>query len=197
MKRFVGISILVLCIALIGYPKTSIVPPPGVMIHESPRQSTPSDASTWSVGTYLISPLADYEIDARILLRKRYWIGKESSLSPLDLALAWGPMSDTKNVEKVTFSHSHRYYHYRITDPDLAVPTVAHHSANVHLIPANNDVYADLLQVKPGEFISMKGKLVEVRSADGFYWKSSLTRTDTGMGACELLWVEEVHYIDP
>lgn len=197
MKRFFAAFVVLVCIAFAGYPKTIITPPPGVLIHESPRQTKTSTADSWSVGEYIISPLADYEIDARILLRKRYWIGRESTISPLDLALAWGPMSDSRNVEKVTFYHSHRYYHYRIRDPELALSTVAQYSANVHLIPANKDVYTDLLQIRPGEFVSIKGKLVDVRSVDGFYWRSSLTRSDTGMGACELLWVEEVYYIDP
>jgi hypothetical protein len=36
------------------------------------------------------------------------------------------------------------------------------------------------------------GYLVEVRGRDGFRWRSSLTREDTGNGACELVWVEKL-----
>ena len=34
--------------------------------------------------------------------------------------------------------------------------------------------------------------LIEVRGADGWRWRSSLTREDTGAGACELVWVERI-----
>jgi hypothetical protein len=32
--------------------------------------------------------------------------------------------------------------------------------------------------------------LVEADGRDGWKWRSSLTRDDTGDGACELMWVE-------
>jgi hypothetical protein len=30
------------------------------------------------------------------------------------------------------------------------------------------------------------------RAPDGWRWRSSLTREDTGAGACELVWVERI-----
>ena len=43
--------------------------------------------------------------------------------------------------------------------------------------------------------IYLKGQLVEVKSSDGWTWRSSLSREDTGGGACELMLVEEVRVI--
>jgi hypothetical protein len=40
--------------------------------------------------------------------------------------------------------------------------------------------------------VALTGYLVEVRGPDGFRWRSSLTREDTGNGACELVWVEKL-----
>jgi len=37
--------------------------------------------------------------------------------------------------------------------------------------------------------------LVEVKAQDGWTWRSSLSREDTGNGACELMLVEEVRLI--
>ena len=31
-----------------------------------------------------------------------------------------------------------------------------------------------------------------MRAPDGWRWRSSLTREDTGAGACELVWVERI-----
>jgi hypothetical protein len=43
---------------------------------------------------------------------------------------------------------------------------------------------------KRGEIVHMEGYLVRVDGPDGFQWASSLSRSDTGNGACELFWVE-------
>ena len=34
--------------------------------------------------------------------------------------------------------------------------------------------------------------VVKVNSQDGWWWKSSQTRNDTGNGACEVVWVDEI-----
>lgn len=183
--------------AFLGMPRPASVPPPGISIDYAPHQSSPSQTSKWKFGDFVFTPLADFEIDARVLLRERYWFDAGAAVSPIDLTLGWGPISDTRNVEKLKLSHGHRYYSYRILDPSLPITTVARNSANMHLIPANESVKKDLLAIRQNEFISIKGKLVQIDSASGFTWRSSLTRNDTGMGACEVIWVDEVYYIDP
>ena len=45
---------------------------------------------------------------------------------------------------------------------------------------------------RKGQVVALEGYLVKVISKDGWWWKSSLTRNDTGNGACEVIWVEEV-----
>jgi hypothetical protein len=37
------------------------------------------------------------------------------------------------------------------------------------------------------------GYLVDVSGPRGFQWSTSRTRTDTGDGACEIVWVETLH----
>jgi hypothetical protein len=40
--------------------------------------------------------------------------------------------------------------------------------------------------------VTASGYLVDIRGADGFTWSTSLSRTDTGDGACEVFWVERL-----
>jgi hypothetical protein len=42
----------------------------------------------------------------------------------------------------------------------------------------------------------MKGWLVDATGPNGFRWPTSRRRDDTGNGACELFYVEEVHAWD-
>jgi hypothetical protein len=46
--------------------------------------------------------------------------------------------------------------------------------------------------VRVGQVVKIIGKLVEVQASDGWRWRSSLTRKDTGNGACELIYVEAI-----
>ena len=66
------------------------------------------------------------------------------------------------------------------------------HSANMHMIPANAEIETQLESIRPGNMVHIKGLLVEVTTKEGRRWKSSLTRTDRGFGACELVLVESL-----
>ena len=43
-----------------------------------------------------------------------------------------------------------------------------------------------------GDVVSLDGMLVEADKANGWRWRSSLTRDDTGNGACELVYVQSL-----
>ena len=60
------------------------------------------------------------------------------------------------------------------------------------LSPADENVKARLLKVRKGEIVNLKGYLINVKHQDGWTWRSSLTREDSGAGSCELMWVSEV-----
>lgn len=166
--------------------------PPGVLVPASPVQTPPpARPAPIQHGKYTLTPLADYEITARLLSRERYRFDDASGLSPIDFALGWGPMSDTAVIEKLDIEQGVRWFWWRTREVPLPVDDLMRHAANVHLIPATDTVRSDLLRFRPGEIITLVGKLVSVSGTDGFTWNSSLTRTDTGGGSCEVMWVEK------
>lgn len=174
---------------------------PGVLVSESPLQTEISDSSkkvhVLKNGSVAES-LARYRIKARVLSTNRYWFDPGASISPLDLALGWGPMSDSRVLDEMSFSQSLRYYHIRWHEP-TSIPTqeIMKNSANVHVIPANEWVRKSLLDLRTGHLIEMSGDLVVVSSKDGGEWRSSLSRDDTGAGACELMYVESLKILNP
>ncbi|MEO8803793.1 MAG: hypothetical protein ABI304_06550 [Rudaea sp.] len=60
----------------------------------------------------------------------------------------------------------------------------------MHLIPADAAVARELARARVGDVISFDGYLVEAVWPNGGKWRSSLTRSDSGDGACELAWIE-------
>jgi hypothetical protein len=49
-----------------------------------------------------------------------------------------------------------------------------------------------LKRIRVGDVVSLEGMLVEADKANGWRWRSSLARDDTGNGACELVYVQSL-----
>lgn len=141
---------------------------------------------------YRITPLESFSLTARVLAREDYRFDAGAKISPTDLALGWGPMADPQVLAKIKITQSNRWYHWRVDEFPIPRREIETHSANMHMIPANPQVAAALADVRPGQRIALTGQLVEVSGDDGFSWVSSLSREDTGAGACELIWVEQL-----
>jgi len=156
-----------------------------------PLQSAPSKKA-FSFKDYTITPLADFEITAKVLSSERYYIGRESNLSPIDLALGWGRMADDEVIKAINISQSGRWYHWEAHDLPIPRREIETHSANMHMIPRDDRIKSILLRAEKGDIITIKGALVRIDAkGGGWHWESSLSRNDTGGGACEVIFVED------
>lgn len=164
----------------------------GVIARAAPIQRDLENATDFRHEGYMVTPLANFAIEARVLSRKKYSLGREAELSPLDLALGWGPMSDNQVLEKIDISQGNRFYYWRVEQFPIPKQEIIRHSSNMHMIPANAQVASQLAGVRKGNVVTIIGQLVKINADDGWRWQSSLSRTDTGSGACELVWVKEV-----
>jgi len=166
-------------------------PPPGVLVAEEPLQGPPAQGEAWPFRGFRIVPLADFEIRARVLASERYRWDDGAKVCPIDLALGWGPMSDSAVLNKIPIDQSGRWYHWRTSsEPPIPVGEIINHSANMHMIPASPLVERLLKGFRVGQVVQLKGSLVRVEGPNGFHWTSSTTRADSGGGSCELVWVE-------
>ncbi len=179
---------IILFIALIAYGGYQ-------HFHQSdPNQfvaSQPTAEGVVSMKGYQITPLEPFDMHARVLSSKHYSADKEADLVPVDLALGWGPMADLQISSQVQVTQSNRWYHWRVEKFPIPRRDIETNSANMHLIPATPAIAAAIQSAKAGQMVRFTGDLVEVVDpAKGWRWKSSLTRNDTGAGACELVLVK-------
>ena len=197
MKKLLIVSaILLIVLVYLFYPETVVTYPAGITAPDQPKQTNLSGEKIWQVGDFNFKALADYQIKARVLSRNNFSLGKESEISPFDLALGWGPMSDQSLIDKLDISQSNRWYRWKADILPIPAKEISLNSANVHIIPKDNVIEEKFDKVYEGSLIEMKGYLVEVTTADGWHWRSSLKRDDTGGGSCELFWVEEIAVMD-
>ena len=163
---------------------------PGVLAPDPPKQVNIESPKIFLFKGYTITPLAKFHIKAKVLSRKNYRLGRESDISPVDLALGWGRMSDEKVLDSIDISQSNRWYNWWTEKLPIPVREIETHSGNIHLVPANQSVKSIINRTRKGDIVEFSGNLIRIDAKDGWYWISSLSRTDTGGHSCELIWVE-------
>ena len=168
-------------------------PPDGVLAVSDPAQTDVADGEKVQVGRWTLTVRAHYRITARILARERYHFDTLSDLVPEDLALGWGPMSDNRILRSLDIYQADRFYFWRgSAHSAIQKNSVITHSANTHVIARNPLIARQLKRLRPGQVVTLTGELVDGVRDDGVWIKTSLTRDDTGAGACEVLLVSDV-----
>ncbi|EAR07321.1 hypothetical protein, partial [Reinekea blandensis] len=146
-------------------------------------------------GDYQLTSLAPFELQAKILGIKNYRFGRESELSPMDLALGWNRMADDSVLESIRIRQSNRWYYWSTDRYPIPRREIETSSANMHMIPASKAILSQLKALKVGQNIRIEGRLVRADAEDGWHWVSSLTRQDTGDGACELVLLTQLEVL--
>ena len=155
---------------------------------------------------YNLTPSHFYEISGLIVSKKDYsWLSiyRRNKALPVDLCMIWGGnvASDSFKNGDVKFWQGMRFCNFQYG------PGVAFNQQQLsynHLLIDNDYVNGIVKDFNVGDQIKITGKLVTVsainvgeREHDPTYFgmKSSTTRTDTGAGACEVIYVEGVELI--
>lgn len=197
MKSLSVVALLGLAWFAYGRMTAPITYPPGVLVSGEPVQTAlQPDDSEFDYGKFHLKPLARFELDARVLHRKVYRYDRQAALVPVDLAVGWGAMSDKAVLDHLAISQSARFFWYEWQgQPPLPPNEIVSHATNLHLIPSSRELAAQCRAFRTGELIHLRGLLVEATGPEIGNWRSSLSRTDSGNGACELVWVEETHHL--
>lgn len=192
-KLLVFLLLVAAVLAYRDWRQRPIVHPPGVLVASAPIQKALRKPRTFLFDEYTMTPRAEFDIQARVLSSETYFWGTESNLSPIDLALGWGRMSDQAIIDQINVRQGGRWYYTRYAlPPPIPEQEIIRTSANMHMIPAEPHVERELKRLRPGELVRIKGYLVDVDHDSGWRWRTSMSRDDTGQGACEIIYVEDL-----
>ena len=191
-RSFLIGSLTALC--FLWWSHRSIGREAGVLAPNVPQQSRLAGVKPILFEDYTLIPIAGFDIEARVLGVKRYRHDREAELAPYDLALGWGRMSDSRILDEFKIRQFGRFYYWSTRSCPIPREEIIASSANMHIIPADDAVLHKLQRLRNGHVVKLRGSLVSVRGDDGFIWLSSTTREDSGDGACEVVWVDEIDY---
>jgi hypothetical protein len=165
---------------------------PGVVAAEAPEQTAVDGAPPFDQQGYKLTPLARFDVRARVLSREDYHLGREADLSTTDFMLGWGRMSDEAVLADIEINQANRFGFWRVREFPIPQREIETSAANMHLIAADSGIARQIAEVRRGQVVHLRGYLVRADAADGWHWVSSLSRDDKGAGACELFWVEQL-----
>lgn len=148
-----------------------------------------------------ITKLATYEITGRVMGMEYYYFGSGANkISPEDLVLAWGPAATDKYAKDISvkIGSNDRFANFSITG-DYAndyKDKAGDYISNNHIIPMNNRLKSILKKIRKDDVVQIIGYLVKCEG-DNWYWgPSSMSRTDDGAHACEIILAESIAIID-
>ncbi len=132
-------------------------------------------------------------VTGRVLSTRRYFSGIEEKVSSVDLALGWSWLAENAIVDQLNFTQNDRrlYYQSKSLLP-LTTDQIAANSSNNHIIAANDEVEDTVEGLQKDDLVTLSGFLVNVKYGDDWHWDTSVSRTDEGDGACEIIYVTEV-----
>ena len=142
---------------------------------------------------WTVTPRAAYIVSGVVLSRENYSYGWNASLSPCDVALAWGALCKNGLYKKVHWSQSGRWYWWEY-GADFARDNafIVRHSSNNHIIPSSSNLARAARSLHRGDLAELSGMLVDLDGRKGgldAHWHTSLSRTDEGDGSCEVLYL--------
>ncbi|HUQ12355.1 MAG TPA: hypothetical protein VM146_18740 [Steroidobacteraceae bacterium] len=177
------------------YSSREIDRAPGVLAGGAPSQHEIESGERIDRDGFHLVPRADFSATVRVLHREDYSRGPLANLVPTDFAVGWGPMSDTRVLADIEISQGNRFYYWRTQNWPIERHDIETHSANWHVIPENDSVRAVLRRLKAGSLVELRGRLVDIEGKEGGM-RTSLTRDDTGAGACEILLADSARLMD-
>jgi hypothetical protein len=147
-------------------------------------------------GLFTITPVAEYKISGVVVSKRTYSSGWDGEISPVDLTIVWGKLAEPEYDRYVTYSQGNRWYFFQY-QPGSPFDNsfVISHSGNHHTIPANENIHEAIKTIGKKDKVVLEGVLVNIKGTykgQPVTWNSSLSRTDTGNGSCELFYVSKV-----
>jgi hypothetical protein len=169
----------------------------GALVYQAPLQKNLGDMPyTFKVKGAIMVPEALFDISGVVLGKKRYLPFGDHRVASWDIGMGWGPMSDPKMLDHVSFWQAGRSMHFRHGEKSpITKNRIVPNFANMHVIPESDAVRQQIKQVRKGDIVRMTGFLVTV--IDGMnVQKTSTSRIDTGKSSSEILYVKSVD-LDP
>ncbi|MEM7432079.1 MAG: hypothetical protein AAF351_09075 [Pseudomonadota bacterium] len=152
--------------------------------------------------TYRVEPKFDYDITGMIVSYRhhddensRMHSRANDHLNMLDVCVIWGKNPSNQRLDKISFWNGIFTCNIKTRDQAAWNAFDMEQLSNNHLLSDNESIRDEVTKIRIGDQIRVKGYLAEYSSGPGHMRGTSTTRTDTGDGACETIYVEDFRIV--
>lgn len=142
-----------------------------------------------------ISVLEPFHGEFRILGSKEYQDDEQAKFSPIDYAVTRGIFTEPEIARQISINQYDRYLNWKMARPPIPPKLATQMVSNMHIIPANPKIAQEIKKVKRGDLVRLTGDLVQINDKD-LVWKSALDWNGIGDGACKLIRVDSIQWVE-
>ncbi len=152
---------------------------------------------------YRVEPEYEYDIVGMIVSYRHHDNNSrmhrlaDDHLNMLDVCVVWGDNAQGAQLHKIDFWNGIFTCNVQTRDQDAWDSFDMYQLSNNHLISDDDYVRDQVRDIQIGDQIRVRGYLASYTSPRGGKRGTSTTRTDTGDGACETLYVERFEIVQP
>jgi len=169
------------------------LPRPTVELFDRPRVET----RFLPAGRVRMTLIARYRATV-LVIGMRAYTDEASSFAPVDLALGWGMAGHPDFDYCVRFIQKQRWVFRGVRSScPLSPEYVEAHTANTHIVPADQKVAKAILSLRRRQWVRIDGYLIDLEFKKGgrkIQWHTSRSLDDRGNGSCELMLVERLSF---
>jgi len=151
---------------------------------------------------YLVEPEFAYDIVGMVVSYRhhdgnsRMHFLAQDHLNMLDVCVVWGETATSRLLHKINFWNGIFTCNVRTRDNAAWAAFNMEQLSNNHLISDDEYVRKQVRDIRIGDQIRVQGYLASYSNPTGGKRGTSTTRTDTGDGACETLFIEKFQIIN-
>ncbi len=152
---------------------------------------------------YRIEPEFSYEITGLIVsfrhhdYKSRMHRLANDHLNMIDVCVIWGENPNNERLDKINFWNGIFTCNVNTRDRQAWDAFDMHQLSNNHLISDDEYIRKQVRKIRVGDQIRVRGYLAGYTANGGSKRGTSTTRTDTGDGACETIFVEDFRIVRP
>ena len=142
-----------------------------------------------------MSVLEPFAGEFRILGSKEYHQDEQAKFSPIDYAVTRGMFTEPEIARQISINQYDRFLNWKMARPPISPHLATQLVNNMHIIPGNPEIAEQIKKVKRGDLVRLQGDLVQINDKD-LVWKSALDWNGVGDGACRLIRVDSIQWIE-
>mgnify|MGYP001176277308 FL=1 len=150
---------------------------------------------------YFIQPKYDYELYGMVVSYRVHnsdtgaHLRWGDHLNVADYCVVWSENAFEAHLNEMTFRNQEWTCYYQYPNREVGSSFNKEKLSNNHLITGDSSIRDRIKKIGIGDQIRIKGWLSSYSSTDRLSRGTSITRSDTGNGACETIYVNEIDII--